>query len=152
MITSNIGLIDANVLVYAINENAKQHTAARMLVESGLNGEISICFTPQVFSEFFAAVTNPKQITYVLSRENAIHEIEDYFLKGECNLVYVHRGTLDKIIELLKKYSVKAQDILDLQLVATMLSNNITRIYTYNEKDFARYSEIEVLSPESAIR
>lgn len=67
MITSNIGLIDANVLVYAINENAKQHTAARMLVESGLNGEISICFTPQVFSEFFAAVTNPKQITYVLS-------------------------------------------------------------------------------------
>lgn len=87
-----------------------------------------------------------------LSRENAIHEIEDYFVKGECNLVYVHRGTLDKIIELLKKYSVKAQDIFDLQLVATMLSNNITRIYTYNEKDFARYSEIEILSPESAIR
>ncbi len=54
MITSDAGLIDANFLVYAINENVKQHAAALKLVESGLNGEIPICFTPQVFSEFFA--------------------------------------------------------------------------------------------------
>jgi predicted nucleic acid-binding protein len=152
MITSDTALIDANVLVYAINENVKQHAAALKLVESGLNEEIPLCFTPQVFSEFFATVTNPKQITNVLSREKAISEIEDYFLKGKCDIVFVHRGTQDKIIELLKKYAVSAQDIFDLQLVATMLSNNISRIYTYNEKDFARYSEIEVLNPETVIR
>ncbi|MHB1687978.1 MAG: type II toxin-antitoxin system VapC family toxin [Ignavibacteriaceae bacterium] len=152
MITSKTGLVDANVLVYAINENAKQHAASLKLVESGLNGEIPVCFTPQVFSEFFATVTNRKQITSVLSREKALSEIEDYFLKGESDLVFVHRGTLDKIIELLKKYPVNAQDIFDLQLVATMLSNNITRIYTYNEKDFSKYAEIEVLNPESVIQ
>lgn len=152
MITSDTGLIDANVLVYAINENAKQHTASLQLVESGLNGEISICFTPQVFSEFFATVTNPKQIMSALSRENAISEIEDYFLKGESDIVFVHKGTLDKIIELLKKYPVSAQNIFDLQPVATMLSNNITRIYTYNDKDFSPYSEIEVLNPELVIK
>jgi predicted nucleic acid-binding protein len=56
------------------------------------------------------------------------------------------------MIELIKKYPVNAQDIFDLQIVATMLSNNITRIYTYNEKDFSRYNEIEVLNPESVIQ
>ncbi len=151
MITSETGLVDANDLVYAINENAKQHSASLKLVESGLNGEIPVCFTPQVFSEFFATVTNRKQITSVLSREKALSEIEDYFLKGKSDLVFAHRGTLDKIIELLKKYPVNAQDIFDLQLVATMLSNNITRIYTYNVKDFLVYSEIEVINPESVI-
>ncbi len=84
----------------------------------------------------------------MLSNENAIAEIEDYFLKGESDIIFMHRGTLEKMIELLKKYPVSAQDIFDLQLVATMLSNNITRIYTYNDKDFSRYSEIEVLNPE----
>ncbi len=150
MITSETGLVDTNVLVYAINENAKQHNASRKLVEAGLNGEISICFTPQVLSEFFATVTNPKQITKVLSRKNAISEIEDYFLKGVGDLVFVQRNTIDKIIELLKKYPISAQDIFDLQLVATMLSNNVARLYTYNDKDFSFYSEIEVLNPESA--
>jgi predicted nucleic acid-binding protein len=151
MITSETGLVDANVLVYAINENAEHHTVALKFVESGLNGEIPISFTPQVFSEFFATVTNPKRITAVLSREDAVSEIENYFLKGEGDIVFIHQGTLDKMIELIKKYQVSAQDIFDLQIVATMLSNNITRIYTYNEKDFSRYTEIEVLNPESVI-
>lgn len=152
MITSETGLVDANVLVYAINENADHHKAALKFVESGLNGKISMCFTPQVFSEFFATVTNPKRIAAVLSHENALSEIENYFLKGESDIVFVHKGTLDKMIELLKKYPVNAQDIFDLQLVATMLSNNVPRIYTYNEKDFLKYSEIEVFNPESVIQ
>ncbi len=152
MITSDTCLLDANVLVYAENENVKQHAASRKLVESGLNGEISLCLIPQVLSEFFTTITNPKQVTSILTHENAISEIEDCFLKGECDLIFLHRNSIDKIIELLKKYHVSAQDIFDLQLVATKLSNNVARIYTYNEKDFARYSEIEVLNPESAIK
>jgi len=151
MITSETGLVDANVLVYAINQNAEQHSAALKLVESGLNGEIPISFTPQVFSEFFATVTNPKRITSVLSRENALSQIENYFLKGKVDIIFIHQGTLDKMLELIKKYQVSAQDIFDLQLVATMLSNNVTRIYTYNDKDFSPYTEIEVLKPESVI-
>ncbi len=152
MITSETCLVDTNVLVYAINENVKQHKAARSLIESGLNGEIPLCFTPQVFSEFYATVTNPKQVTTILPRQDAISEIEDYFLKGECDLIYIQRSTLYKVIELLKRYPVNAQEIFDLQLVATMLSNNVTRIYSYNNKDFSQYSEIKVLNPDSVIQ
>jgi predicted nucleic acid-binding protein len=49
MITSETGLVDANVLVYAINENVVQHIVALKLIYSGLNEEIPISFTPQVF-------------------------------------------------------------------------------------------------------
>ena len=54
---------------------------------------------------------------------------------------------LEGILDLLKKYKVTKQEIFDLQLVATMLSNNVTRLYTYNKDDFIKFKEIEVLSP-----
>ena len=77
MITSETGLVDANVLVYAINENAKQLSASLKLVESGLNGEIPVCFTPQVFSEFFATYNEKDFLVYseieVLNPESVIH-------------------------------------------------------------------------------
>ena len=46
-------------------------------------------------------------------------------------------------------YRPEQQYIFDLNIVATMLSNGISRISTYNVKDFLHYSEIEVLNPES---
>ncbi|MGA7721143.1 MAG: hypothetical protein WCA84_08190 [Ignavibacteriaceae bacterium] len=37
MITFETGLVDANVLVCAINENAEHHSAALKFIEAGLN-------------------------------------------------------------------------------------------------------------------
>ena len=51
------------------------------------------------------------------------------------------------MIALLKTYEVAKQEVFDLQLAATMLSNNVTRIYTYNQNDFSKFKELEVLTP-----
>jgi len=37
------------------------------------------------------------------------------------------------------RYKVRKQEIFDLQLVATMLSNNISRIYTYDQEHFSKF-------------
>jgi len=65
------------------------------------------------------------------------------------NFLKIYPGSkiLEGILDLLKKYKVTKQEIFDLQLVATMLSNNVTRLYTYNKDDFIKFKEIEVLSP-----
>lgn len=47
----------------------------------------------------------------------------------------------------LTRYEVTKQEIFDLQLVATMLLYNVISLYTYNQTDFAKFKEIEVLSP-----
>ena len=51
-------------------------------------------------------------------------------------------------LALLKQYDIRKQEIFDLQLVSTILSNNINRIYTYNREHFLKFSELEVLIPE----
>lgn len=38
-------------------------------------------------------------------------------------------------------------DLFDIQLIATMLGNGITRIYTLNRDDFVPFSELEVIAP-----
>ena len=54
---------------------------------------------------------------------------------------------MDIMLDLLRRYEVKRQEIFDLQLVATMLSNNIKRIYTFNREHFDRFAEIDTLEP-----
>ena len=38
-------------------------------------------------------------------------------------------------------------DVFDLQLVATMLANGVSRIYTFNGADFESFSELAVITP-----
>ena len=61
--------------------------------------------------------------------------------------IHSWEDTIDVTIDLLKKYGAKGAEIYDLQLVATMLSNNVARLYTYNLNDFAKFKEVEALTP-----
>jgi predicted nucleic acid-binding protein len=54
---------------------------------------------------------------------------------------------MEILFSLLGRYRISTQDIFDAQLVATMLLNNITTIYTFNINHFNIFSEIEALKP-----
>jgi len=61
--------------------------------------------------------------------------------------IYPGPDIIERSLELLRRYEITRQEIFDLQLVATMLSNNVTRLYTFNQEDFSKYKEIEVIVP-----
>jgi predicted nucleic acid-binding protein len=147
MTISKIGLLDTNILVYAADETSPFHQAAKTLRDKGLKGEVPICICPQVLKEFFAIVTDPKRVSSPRTKKEALLEIEKYLYAK--NILKIYSGTeiIERMLDLLKRYQVTKQEIFDLQLVATMLSNNITCLYTYNHEDFAKFKEIEVLSP-----
>lgn len=152
MTTSDLGLLDTNILVYAADETSPSHVAARALRDKGLKGEIALCVTPQVLMEFFSVVTNPKRVKQARSRDEALQEMEKYVHAKNFSMIYSQPQALGKSLELLKRYSVKGQEAYDLQLVATMLSNGVTRIYTYDVSDFSQFTEIEVISPETILK
>jgi predicted nucleic acid-binding protein len=53
------------------------------------------------------------------------------------------------LLALLKTYGVKGPLVFDLQIVATMLVHGVTKIFTYNVRDFAvdRFADLEVVEP-----
>lgn len=149
MTTSKIALLDTNVLVYAADETSSFHQPSKTLRDKGLSGKISLCVFPQILSEFFAIITDTKRVSNPRNQQEAIAEVEKYVNAKQILKFYPGPDIIEIMLGLLKRYEIRKQEIFDLQLVATMLSNDITRIYTFNQNHFSRFEEIEALTPES---
>ena len=63
-----------------------------------------------------------------------------------CSPAYLHTGGWH-MLDNVEVLATGVGEIFNLQLVATMLSNSVTRLYTYNQSDFSQFKEIEVLLP-----
>jgi len=147
MTTSERCLLDTNILVYAADEASPFHQATLDLRERGLRKEIPLCICPQVLNEFFAIVTDPKRVSSPRTKGEALTEMRKYFDSKNIFKIYPAPDIIERMMDLLERYDITKQEIFDLQLVATMISNNVKRVYTYNEEDFSKFKEIEVLTP-----
>lgn len=142
-------LLDTNVLVYADQEEEIYHPAARSLRDRGKHGEIRVCLAPQVLSEFFAIVTKTgkHRASRPMSVTDAAEEVQKYLDAEHIPMIYPTPTTWPTILSLLERHPVSGQDIHDFHLAATMLSNGVTKIYTFNAQDFVPIPGIEVLDP-----
>jgi toxin-antitoxin system PIN domain toxin len=142
-----LALIDANILIYAEQGKSPHHAASKFLRDRALSGEVPACISPQVLNEFFAVVTNPHRVDEPLSAPEAVSQVRKYYQARRLIKVYPGPAILERELVLLEVHPVVGPDIHDLHLVATMLENGVTRIYTFNVSDFAPFAEIEALIP-----
>src|SRR5882724_1566617 len=146
--SDNRALVDTNVLVYAADTASSFHEPSRQLRDRGFRGEIPLVVTPQILMEFFAVITSPRRVTTPRSPEEARAEVEKYARTVNMLKIYPDSTALEHTIELLQRHpQVARQEVFDLFLVATMMANGVTRIYTYNQQHFTRFAGIEVLTP-----
>jgi len=134
-------------LVYAADEASPFHEKSKKLREREIVGKIRLCICPQILVEFFAIITDSRRVEKPIKPKEAIEEIEKYLRSENIFKIYPKEDTLLRTISLLKKYNLRRQRVFDAQLVATMLSNGVIRIYTFNLEDFSKFKEIEALKP-----
>jgi predicted nucleic acid-binding protein len=142
---SEPGIIDANVLVYAMDAEAVQHSAARALVEAARDGSAVLYVTSQIFCEFYSVVTNARRVAKPRSSAEALNAIAGF--TAFLHVLPTPARAVVILIDLLRRKPVLGGDVFDLQLVATMQANNIHRIYTFNTEDFTAFSELSVIAP-----
>ena len=66
------GGLDANVLAYAVNADAAQHTASRILLDAASDPSVTLYVTSQIRWEFYSIVTNPRRVRTVSSSAQAL--------------------------------------------------------------------------------
>jgi uncharacterized protein len=66
------GIVDANVLIYALDRDAPQHLAARSLLDEARTGSTTLYVTSQILCEFYSVVTNPRRVSKPRSAGDAI--------------------------------------------------------------------------------
>jgi len=139
--------LDSNILVYAVNEKSPYYTGARAILDIVNKGELQICLSPQVLGEFYAVITNPRKLERALPPQEAA-DVVGRFLSADAVLkLYPQKSTLKLTLKLVNHYQIKVLDFFDAQIVATMLDNGVTTIYTVNEQDFAIFEEIKTVNP-----
>lgn len=149
MMSVKPGIIDANVLAYAVNTDSLQHAASRKLLEAALDPAVTLYVTAQILCEFYSVITNPRRVAVVFSPAEATQIIQDLLDLPGIQVLAAPAQAVAGLMELLKRRPVTGAGVFDLQIVATMQANGISRIYTFNDGDFEVFPELIVVAPQS---
>jgi predicted nucleic acid-binding protein len=140
------GLLDANVLAYAINADAPQHVASRALPDAARDASITLYVTSQILCEFYSLITNPRRVTVVSSPSEPLRIISALLALPGLRVLSAPARAVAGRMALLERHPVTSGDIFDLQIVATMQANGVQRIYTFNSADFEVFPELAVVT------
>ena len=141
------GVLDANVLAYALNVDAPQHAASRALLEAASSPSVSLYVTSQILCELYSLITNPRRVPVASSPADALSIISDMLALPGLQVLPTPARAVPGWMHLLQRHPVTGGDVFDLQIVATMQANGIQRIYTFNRGDFEVFPELAVLTP-----
>lgn len=139
------GVVDTNVLVYAMDVNAPQHAASRALLDAGLEPSTALYVTSQILCEFYATVTSARRVSKPRTPAEACEAIHG--LLAFLQVLPVPFRAVEEWLDLVRRRPVTGGDVFDLQLAATMLANGVLRIYTFNAGDFEVFAELDVVTP-----
>lgn len=142
------GVVDANILVYAVDSDAPQHAVSRALLDTARDPTTRLYVTSQVLCEFYSIITNPRRVTAARSSAEALDALVALLSLPGIHVLPMPARAVPALMELLRQRPVIGGDVFDLQLVATMYANNVQRIYTFNAQDFTIFSELAVLVPK----
>jgi predicted nucleic acid-binding protein len=139
------GIVDTNVLVYALDADAPQHGAARALLETARDAPATLFVTSQILCEFYSIVANPRRVPNPRSAADALAAISD--LLAFLHVLPVPADTADRLLDLLRRHPVTGSEVFDVHIAATMQANGVGRIYTFNVADFGFFRELLIVTP-----
>ena len=128
-------LLDTNVLIYSIDEGSKYFNKAHNIFSE----QFELYTTSKNLSEFLSVIT---RIPNPLSLKDALIVIED-FVNG-MTILYPNAESFIVFKDLLQKYQPVGLQIHDYEILSIGLTNKVTTIATFNEKDFNKVNEIKL--------
>jgi len=137
--------IDTNVLIYATRRTASEHAAAQAAL-ARLEGEgRGLWISFQMLREYLAAVTRPQTAAPALPIGTAIADVQRF--RQVFHVAEDRPVMLDRLLALLGAHYGAGRQVLDTNIVATMLEHGIHRLLTFNGADFRRFARIIELEP-----
>ncbi len=134
--------VDANILVYAVNEDASEHAPALKLIERlGQGPDIVYLFWPTVMG-FLRIVTHPGILPNPLSITDATETIGDLLSRPHVRTPGEASGFWQLYLDTGGARS-RANDVPDAHLAGLMRQHGVRLIHT-RDRGFRRFAGIEV--------
>jgi predicted nucleic acid-binding protein len=141
-------LIDSNILLRWVKPDDRDYPLVVTAIEAILGEGGLLCYTSQNVAEFWNACTRPlEQNGFALSPQETDRRarlFEDKLMLLP-DSVAVHQEWR----ALLVRHSISGVQVHDARLVAAMHIHGIERVLTFNERDFARFPDIQIVHPKA---
>ena len=141
-------IIDANILVYAVDEDAPQHARAKAFLEEHLNGDRRIgplALSTVVALAFLRITTHPRVMSAPLSGSDAAGFVTDWLNAPAAWLPETTSKTWPILLGLINTHGVTGNLVPDAQLAALAIQHGVP--VASADSDFALFPEVVWLNP-----
>lgn len=144
-------LVDSNILLRWVKPDHSDYPAIISTIEDILQREGVLCYTSQNLAEFWNTSTRPVDRNgYGLSPAETDRRVQ--FFEKRLRLLPDSLAVHEEWRKLLVTHNVAGVQVHDARLVAAMRVHGVKRILTFNDKDFARYTDIQAVHPRAILR
>ena len=139
-------LVDSNILLRWVKPDHIDYPRIVVATDVILRHDGVLCYTSQNVAEFWNACTRPTDRNgYGLSPQDTDRRAK--FFEEKLRFLPDSLKVHEEWRKLLVTHNVSGVQVHDARLVAAMRVHGVTRILTFNNKDFARYPDIEAIHP-----
>lgn len=143
-------LVDTNVIARMVQTKHPAHQAAITGIQRLHDMKCKLYLATQSLFELYVVATRP-QANNGLGIAPATALLEIQRLESLFSVIPETSQTYPQWFNLMSRYNVVGKAAHDGRLVATMISNEIRLMITFNTSDFLRYTEITVHTPEDIL-
>jgi uncharacterized protein len=141
------GIIDTNILLYAANRDAEEHSAALGFLYETTNSSGPWFLTEGILYEFFRVSTHARVFERPLTWTEAFRFIKPFLASHRFDILVAgqnHWTILEKILGELMGPSGNL--FFDIRTVALMREHGVREIYTA-DTDFLQFKDIRTINP-----
>lgn len=138
-------LVDANLLVYAVNLDSSEHARTASWLQDTLNAPERTAMPWESLTAFVRIVTNPRIVPRTLPSVEAWRHVEDWLAVPTVWIPGPTENHASVLGGLISKYRVSGNGIPDAHLAAIAIQHGLE--VASADTDFARFTEIRWRNP-----
>lgn len=133
-------LVDANILLFAVDSASPFHDRATRWLTKRLNGTRRVGLPWQSLGAFLRIATNPRATSRPLSPDEAWSHVSDWLAAGPTWIPAPTESHADVFGALVRSYQLRGNLIADAQLASLAIEHGLTICSA--DTDFARFREV----------
>ena len=136
---------DANIILYAYNEDAPKHRQAKEWLEEQFSLPQIFGLSWQVITAFLRISTNPKAFPHPFNLQEATEIVDEWLTLPNVTILTPTANHWTIFQKLINEGQTKAALMMDAHLAALTIGHNATLATT--DSDFQKFSGLQTINP-----